>query len=161
MLFEFGKHIVDIDVEATRSYYINTMPENDCNCSGCINFRKYADMCDNRIRQMFSDMGIDDMKRIYEIIPYEETVKDYENNGGNLYGGFFHVVGSVVTKPEVPSESGLGIVEDSSVKLTESFELCISESISLIPRDFPLPALQIELFAYIPWLLDGKNNYLC
>ena len=96
MLFEFGEFLVDIDVEATRNYYRTNMTEDDCICAGCVNFRKFADGCDARIKQVFSDIGIDNMKYVYEIIPYDESAEDYEKEGGNLYGGFFPVVGRVL-----------------------------------------------------------------
>ena len=70
MLFEFGKVFVDIEVEATRNFYRNKLAENDCACAECVNFRRFADSCDARINQAFSDMGIDNMKYIYEVIPY-------------------------------------------------------------------------------------------
>lgn len=70
MVFTFGEYLADIDVEATRNYYRGKATENDCPCPGCVNFRKYADVCDEKIKRAFSELGIDSMKYVYEIIPY-------------------------------------------------------------------------------------------
>lgn len=153
MLFEFGRYLVDIDVEATRNYYRNKMTKNDCNCSGCVNFRKFADECDNCIKQAFSDIGIGNMKYIYEIIPYEERAEDYEKEGGNLYGGFFPVIGKIVSEETLNSEN-------STRHITDYFEIFLADSVSLKPDDFPMPTLQIEILAHIPWLLNFDNQYL-
>lgn len=152
MRFTFGDYTVEIDVPATRDYYSRKMTENDCKCRGCENFRKFAQGCSEEIKKAFSELGIDDMKRIYEIIPYDCDKADYEKNGGNLYGGFFPVVGSVInTEPIIPN--------NSTRQITDRFEFYLSKH-CMKPDDFPEPSLQIEIYARIPWLIAENNDYI-
>ncbi|MDD4009823.1 MAG: hypothetical protein PHQ67_08445 [Fermentimonas sp.] len=154
MLFEFGECLIEINVEATRNYYKNKMPENDCTCTGCVNFRKFADECDCRIKQVFSQIGVDNIKSIYEIIPYDLNADEYERDGGNLYGGFTPVIGKIVND-ENPKHN------NSTIQITDYFKLFLSSRVDLKPSDFPTPTLQIEFTAHIPWLLNIFNDYLC
>lgn len=152
MKFTFGEYIAEIDVAATREYYRNDS-KNNCECFGCENFRKFAEECPEEIKQTFSELGIDDMKRVLEIIPYDCDQADYEKNGGNLYGGFFPVVGKVLgDAPLIP--------ENSTRRVTDTFEFYLSDSVSIKPDDFPEPALQIEIYARIPWLIEAENDYV-
>ena len=69
MIFEINKMVVDIDVKATRNYYTQVDRLNDCTCSGCVNYRQYTKECNNKIKDFFSGIGIDDLNFITEIIP--------------------------------------------------------------------------------------------
>ncbi|MDE7399982.1 MAG: hypothetical protein K2N06_10705 [Oscillospiraceae bacterium] len=152
MRFSFGEYTVEIDVSATREYYLHEMPENDCECSGCENFRKFAEDCPEEIKRAFAELGIDNMKCVCEIIPYDCEKADYEKSGGNLYGGFFPVVGKVIgTEPIIPNKS--------TRKITDRFEFYLSKH-CVKPDDFPGPSLQVEIYARIPWLIAEENAYV-
>lgn len=153
MIFNFGNAIADIDVERTRKYYSTNDSVNDCDCIGCKNYRAYIDNCDYKIKEIFSSMGIDDLKCITEIIPYDELKQDYEKLGGNLYGGFYHVCGKII-------ENESNNLEDTKVIITDKYEIYLVENIALVPNDFPQPVLQIEIFAHIPWVIEEENEYL-
>lgn len=152
MKFSFGEYTVEIDVLATREYYTLQMPENDCECSGCENFRRFAEQCPEEIKRAFSELGIDNMKCVLEIIPYDCDRADYEKNGGNLYGGFFPVVGKIINDEPIISEK-------STRRITDSFEFYLSDG-GFKPEDFPEPTLQIEIYARIPWLIEAENDYV-
>lgn len=152
MRFSFGEYTVEIDVAATREYYSREISENDCECLGCKNFRKFAEECPEEIKNAFAELGIDDMKCVYEIIPYDCDRADYEKSGGNLYGGFFPVVGKVVdAEPIIPNKS--------TRQITDRFEFYLSKH-CVKPDDFPELALQIEIYARIPWLIVEENAYV-
>lgn len=153
MLMRFGEHLVDIQIEETRRYYQAKMPENDCECPGCENFRRFADACDSRIPQAFAALGVENMRQIYEIIPYHAERAQDDAMGGNPYGGFFPVVDTIVSESAVNPEN-------STRRVTDSFALRLSDHISLMPEDFPSPMVQIEMWATLPWLLPCENPYL-
>lgn len=154
MYFTFGDYRADIDVEATRKYYTEKAAENDCPCTGCVNFRKFAEVCSAEIKQAFYELGIENLKWVYEIIPYEQREEDYKKYGGNLYGGFFPVVGKLLGDKDLKPEN-------STWRITDCFELYLTREVSLRPKDFPPEVLQIEIYAHIPWLLNTENEYIC
>lgn len=152
MRFSFGEYTVEIDVSATREYYSREMSENDCECSGCENFRKFAEMCPNEIKQAFSELGIDNIKQVAEIIPFDCEKADYEKSGGNLYGGFFPVVGKVVGAETI-------IPDNSTRRITDKFEFYLGFYSANLDY-FPEPMLLIDIYARIPWLIEAENIYV-
>lgn len=152
MRFSFGEYTVEIDVAATREFYSREIPENDCVCSGCENFRKFAEECPEEIKNAFAELGIDNIKQVAEIIPYDCEKADYEKNGGNLYGGFFPVIGKVVG-------AGTIIPNKSTRQITDRFEFFLWGHCANFDY-FPKPTLQIDINAWIPWLIAKENEYV-
>ncbi len=60
------------------------------------------------------------------------------------YGGFYHFVGRIV---ELSNESGY-------TKIDDLFEVTFSERNSLLSKEFPRPALQMDFVGFIPWVLE-------
>ena len=150
MLFQFGDTLAEIDTEATRNYYQKTNYLNDCACLGCQNFRQWTKYCPPEILEQFQAFGIDDLNQIAEIIPFGTKKEDYKRHNGMLYGGFYHVVGRII-------EYGA----NSDWKLTDSFGIFIPEYISPALPGFPEDILQIEVCAYIPWMIAASmENYI-
>ncbi len=159
MIFEINKMVVDIDVEATRNYYTQVDRLNDCSCSGCVNYRKYTKECNNKIKDFFSGIGIDDMNYIAEIIPLDVTCDAYEQDYCIDYMGFYHVKGEIIEN----KQSSLGqqeIIQDKWEKIDEKFYVTIHNEIALLPSGFPTPCLQVEIFAHFPWVIDEENTYV-
>lgn len=152
MRFVFGDYTVEVDVEKTREYYRREMPENDCECSGCRNFRKYAEVCPEEIKRAFAELGIDDINYILEIIPFDCAKEDYDRNGGNFYGGFYAVVGELIGGEPIDSQK-------STRRITSGFGLFLHDSMYK-PDNFPDPAFNINIEAWIPWLIDAENEYV-
>lgn len=153
MLLKFGSYYADIDTINTRIFYNTKMAENSCTCTGCTNFKIFAQQCSSTIKKAFAAFGIDDIKKVYEITPYDTSAEDYNKHGGILYGGFFPVVGKILNTDKIEPEK-------AALHIDENFEFFISPAISLCPPDFPKPTLQIEIYAYIPWFLNKQNDYL-
>lgn len=160
-------YTIDVDVEKTREYYSSKECVNDCDCTGCQNYRRYTEVCDDKIRTWFQQLGIDDLKYITEIMPYNT-----ENDGRVFYGGFYHVCGEILkdshgeenTLEEEKLEKSNGIQKHSSwlpgiILAEDYFEVFFSESCLLLSPDFPRPAIQIEISARIPWLIEAVNDY--
>lgn len=166
---------ITIDNAATYDYYTKHSAHNNCSCTGCKNFRKYIESIPAEVKGFFESVGIIDMGVISEIIPYA-TLDD----GLLFYGGFYHVVGkmtnaSVITQ-EIPcyetrtDNDGNKVLiktgtkkesrSDTAVKkLSDGFEIMISDHTSLVADDFPEPVLQIDITAHIPWVIDEENIY--
>lgn len=159
MIFEINQIVVDIDVEATRNYYAQVDRINDCSCSGCVNYRQYTKECNNKIKDFFSGIGIDDMNFITEIIPLDVTCDAYEQDHCIDYMGFYHIKGEIIEN----KQSSLGqqeIIQDKWEKIDENFYVTIHNDISLLPDGFPTPYLQLEIFAHFPWVIDEENTYI-
>lgn len=152
MRFLFGEYTVEIDVSATREFYSREMDENDCVCRGCENFRKFAEVCPEEIKRAFAELGIDNIKQVAEIIPYDCSRADYEKNGGNHYGGFFPVVGKVIGAETINPNK-------STRKITDKFEFFLCDYCANFDY-FPKPILQVEIEARIPWLIEAENIYV-
>lgn len=152
MTFVFGKVTADIDADATRLFYKSGNYINDCSCAGCCNFRAYAAGFDEKIKSVLSAFGIDDPNFIAEIIPFDTSAQEYEKRGGLVYGGFYHAVGKTGGEKFK--------FEETAAKLTDNFEIFLSPDISLLPEGFPRPAVQIEIFAHIPWVIPEENTYI-
>ncbi len=150
MLFHFGDTAVEIDAEATRNYYISKKYVNNCSCLGCQNFRQWTKYCPPEVLEQFQAFGIDDLNWIAEIIPFGTKSEDYRRHNGMLYGGFYHVVGKIIE----PSAN-------SDWKMSDNFGIFIPEYTSPTLPDFPKPVLQLEVCAYIPWVIAASmENYI-
>ena len=142
MVFQFGNTLAEIHAEATRTYYTQTHYRHHCSCLGCQNFRQWTKYCPTEIQQQFHDFGIDDMNQIIDVIPFGTKMEDYRKHDGMLYGGFYQVSGEVI-------HSG----NNADWKLADNFAIFIPEYLSPTLPDFPKPVLQIEICAYLPWML--------
>ena len=164
-----------IDEDTTRAFYRAHGENNNCECSGCRNFRACLPKLNDRVKEFFGSVGIDDMAVISEIMPLAA-----EEDGMMLYGGFFHVVGELENIPsvtyEIPcceyavDENGNRTTvitgretryhtETSHHRLWDDFDIWFSGSLGMVPEGFPEPTLQLEIYAKLPWVLDEENTY--
>lgn len=87
---------------------------------------------------MLESVGIDPSKEVGEIHQYNPN-----SDGTHCYGGFYHIVGTIVAAGP-PFDRGS---EDSNG------DVSITTKLNLLSRDFPRPAIQVEFVANIPWVL--------
>ena len=157
MIFQFSNFIIDVDVEKTREFY-NTAPliTADCSCSGCRNYEKAVDSIPKEIASFFAQLGID-MKKSPDVHVHNPDV-----DGLVLYGGWYHLCGKLVSgeSPWVSTGSGMHLDETKLHAVSEGFRVWFQRGCALLADTFPLPAIQLELYAYIPWVLDEPNEYL-
>lgn len=158
MVFEFGQYKVDIDVERTRSFYENaSLVSEGCSCDGCQNFEKAAGVLPESVGLFFSRLGID-MEKVCEV--YVNCVND---DGTLLYGGFYHACGTVISGKSawMAADHHISYWEDQrTFHITQDFHVSFTEECALLEEEFPLPALQIEIYASIPWVLEKENHYI-
>lgn len=142
MIFEFNYHKVEIDVEKTKAFYENAeYITSHCQCSGCRNFEKAANLISEKATSIFNDMGID-MQKACEVYGITEN-----NNNTLYYGGFYHLCGKLISS------------EQSNNRIDDNFEFIFTDEIDLLEDNFPEPVIQLEFYATVPWLLEEKMSY--
>lgn len=50
--------------------------------------------------------------------------------------------------------------DGAAVSVSPNFRVSFQEDISLLETGFPLPVIQLEFSASIPWVLEKKNTYI-
>lgn len=163
MKFQFGEYSLDIDVYKTRVFYKKL--ENvsaGCNCYGCRNFEKAMDVLSDEIKHFFHSIGVD-MKK-----PAEVYVNMVNPDGSVLYGGFYHLCGTILNGTsawvEVNTDSENSMVfhweHSKTYPVSKDFFISFQEDCSLVEDGFPTPVLQMEIEANIPWILPETNGYV-
>ena len=154
-VFKFGQFEVDIDVERTRLFYDKArLVSNACECSGCKNFEKAVSYLPSEVVAAFEKMGVD-MRKVCE------CYSNYYEDGKVLYGGFFHVCGRLLRGEsawEKKSENHKVWNDDAAFALNDDFRISFQEEVCLLETGCPLPALQLEFSAWIPWCLDEAGD---
>jgi hypothetical protein len=155
-----GEYILEINVEENEKYYKNERYVTEgCECDGCRNYELAVEQVSSKVREMFKQLGLDIKK------PAEVYVNCSENNI-LLYGGFYHLCGTI-NKGEPPweivSETKTSTVshlnENKMICLEKSFRIAFQEGCALLAEDFPRPCIQMEIVAYLPWVLQKENTY--
>jgi len=158
MIFEFANYKLDVNVEETRKYYKTAkLISEGCSCRGCMNYEKAIDFLPQKVVSFFAQLGVD-MKKAREI---------YANcpNADNtlLYGGWYHVCATMIQGESawIPTGQGNGyyLDETKAFFVTDNFKVFFQEECDLIDKHFPLPAIQLEIDANIPWVFSQKQDY--
>lgn len=157
MIFEFPKFTLDIDVEKTRTYY-NTADfvSESCSCSGCRNYEQAVDLLPEKIISFFSQFGIE-MKKIREVYVNRTNADDTV-----FYGGFYHVCGKIIKGKSAWVAVGKNTKhwkDKMAYAVTDDFKVSFGNDCSLLDENFPLPAIQVDISADMPWVLDEQNDY--
>jgi hypothetical protein len=143
MIFSYPQFTIDIDVDKTQTYYDSApLVSENCVCSGCRNYEMAVDSLPKPVKSFFSRLGVD-MKKICEAYVNCTNADDTV-----FYGGFYHVCGKLVSGDST-----------EEFPLTDEFSVSLREECDLLDEDFPLPAIQLEISADIPWVLDEANTY--
>lgn len=157
MIFEFGQYKVDIDVCKTQNFYENAaFVSEGCSCDGCQNFEKAVAALPQVVQSFFTQLGID-MGKICEC--YVNCVNE---DGTLLYGGFYHVCGVILSGDSawIKIDENTAYWEtENAFRVSRNFCVCFQESVDLLEEDFPQPAIQLEILADIPWVLEKENSY--
>lgn len=164
MRFQFGQFEIDVDVDKTREFYRNAeLISEGCECPGCRNYEKAVDFLPNEVTSFFDSLGVD-MKKAAEV-----WATMANPDGSVLYSGFYHLCGELLScennQAEMPMDKrrkGLSHWDVSrNYSLTKNYDISVfDECGSLIEEDFPLPVLEIEIDADIPWVLNEENIYV-
>lgn len=157
MIVEFGQYKVDIDIEKTKHFYENAeLVSKACSCDGCLNFEKAVGILPKSVREFFVNLGID-MRKVCEC--YVNCTNDDEMLS---YGGFYHVCGTLLDGENAwkkISDSQAYWNDEVTFSVSPDFHISFQKDIDLLETDFPLPVIQLDFTANIPWVLKKKNTY--
>ncbi len=156
MIFEFGQYKVDIDVEKTKQFYGGAQSvSSQCSCDNCHNFEKAVDGFSPTVKEVFFNIGVD-MKKVCECY----VMDDNYDTATSLYGGFYHVCGTLVEGESVWKKTGdntAHLNDEKMFSVEPGFKISFWEEINLLEDDFPLPVIELEFMAEIPWVLEKEN----
>lgn len=146
-----GHYRLQVDVEATRTYYAaHPLPWITCDCKGCRNFELAIGQAPQAVKDLFDRMGLDLLKP-GELCYYEGT--DETLSGG----GWYHICGTILERamPENPSQ-----VFGEWIDLAEGFSVAFRPDCDLLSKDFPQPCFQMEFNHLLSWVLKEPNPYI-
>ena len=148
---QIANWLVEFDHVATKAAYAALPLDMGCTCQICRNYCAYIPNLSDGVRNFFEDFGIDTAKpsEVYENVFEDDKV---------LYGGFYHLVGNYLSgddiwKPIAKKHKYPQITE--FYKITDDFKIGFTENISLVPKEFPRPVIQMEISFTIPWVLKN------
>lgn len=125
-----------------QDLFIQVVPRGlreTCGCAFCWNFVTacHTGRLPEQWRAALGSLGVDPSKDEGGDWQYNENA-----DGTHLYGGFYHVVESIGSENPSP--------EDWSAE--DNIRFSFSPELELLPASFPLPAIQVEFAANVPWL---------
>lgn len=160
MIVNLGEYMLDINVEETEKYYkTERYVSEGCKCDGCENFELAVEQVSNEVKKVFKQLGID-IKKPAEV--YVNCSKD------NIlfYGGFYHLCGEIKKGgalwrliSETEKFKGSYLDDNKMFYIDEGFRIAFQEECSLLNENFPQQCFQMEVLAYLPWVLQKQNRY--
>ncbi|MCR8656231.1 hypothetical protein [Paenibacillus endoradicis] len=149
-----NKWVIEYDEQRTNDFYkSHYLITEGCSCLNCKNFVKAVEVMPEGIISFLKKLGIDPRKG--EVSAFCENEDDT-----HLYGGFYHIVGKLISGPDcwiktVENELTHAVL-DSEMYEVDGIIFGFTYGVSLLPTNFPEPALQIEFQGNIPWVLSEK-----
>jgi hypothetical protein len=146
MIFTIGRWDIEHEPDITRQCY-SAKPEGmDCHCTDC---QEFTAVIDKAFPQEFvsiaNSLGFDIRK------PAELCHYGREGSGLRITGGWFHVVGKLLSgrdaMRQVSENDGIYELE----KLTDNFEFGVTNNLALVPASFVgKPLVQLEFVVRFP-----------
>ena len=153
MIFDFGNFRLDIDVESTKAFYDihgKTVLE-DCGCVNCRNYYEAISKVSDKVKSFFSSLGIDPQKSP------EATWFDTNEDGIAYYSIIFHVVGTIIKEVDLYKPVGdncYQLIIENLYEIDKNFKVGFTSEAVLVEKDFPKPCIQLQVEAYLPWVID-------
>lgn len=150
-----GTWKIEFDREQTQTIYktLHT-PTQGCTCIMCENYEKAVSYFSEVVLTFFEKLGIDPKKpaEVYKLKSDGETV---------LYGGFYHIAGKIIKgadiwQPVTKTQKRCQAAQEYAIAV--NYAVGFTKEISLLPKDFAVPALQMEIQFKVPWVLSEQNN---
>ena len=155
MIFDFGAFSIDVDVEQTKKYYLETERTltEGCDCVLCRNFMAAYDCLDANIRQFFDSLGV-------EICKAADMTTMHGDKERNImhYEGWCHICGRIVDggmeeKQDFPRPMVWHRTPEYA--LSPACTVQFTTKRALVEDTFPEPVLQMEVSMEIPWVMGG------
>ena len=171
---ELGEYILDVNVEETKNTYEDEVNVSEgCECDGCKNYELAVEQVSLKVKNLFQEIGI-------EIKKPAEVYVNYSQNNILCYGGFYHICGnimmgespweiippkksilsymlSVISKPQNTIVSHLN--EEKMISIAENYKVAFKDNCDILSKSFQGSCIQMEILAYLPWLLNKPNSY--
>ena len=160
MRLDFKNFSVEIDAEATRRAY-EGLPRTDerCSCDGCQNFPlAIGKALSEEGRRLFASMVVDPAKAT------EAYVNCARDEGTIFYGAWYHLFGRIERRVEtVPDVTAAEWGRDVERDVGDNASILFSDK-RFDPREDPFRVdanvVQMDLYADVPWVMDGPNPSL-
>ena len=160
MRLDFKNFSVEIDAEATRRAYEGLRRTDEkCSCDGCQNFPlAIGKALSEEGRRLFESMGVDPAKAT------EAYVNLARDEGTIFYGAWYHLFGRIERRVEtVPDVTAAVWGRDVERDVGDNASILFSDK-RFDPREDPFRVdanvVQMDLYADVPWVMDGPNPYL-
>ncbi len=149
----FGPWRIACDVAETEAAYgsrLQGSPE-ECGCRECRNFvaARHA-AYPPAARALLAQLGVTPIREaeIFHGGPVDD--------GQHVYGGWFHIVGQLVSGPDAKVPIGPTTGRFGLVPVAGSFEVGFTRDTMLVPPGFPPEnsLLQVEFQTRVPWVLE-------
>ncbi len=161
MEVRLGPYVLDVDIQKTKLFYQKAKKvSEECGCQSCRNFENAVERLPDEAKCFFDFLGIDIAK------PAEVYFCTVNADGLLDYGGFYHLCGRLL------SGESAWVIESRNKKATVSqwdtsktypvsknLHVSFQEDCSLVEEGFPEPVLQMDIEAYLPWVLEEPNDY--
>ena len=152
MLFEFGNFCIDVDVERTKEFYnkLGKTVIEDCGCVNCCNYYQAITKSSGKVKNFFDSLGIDPQKSP------EATWWNTNEHGVAYYSLIFHIVGTLEKSVDIYrpiGENGFEQMLENFYEIDKDFKVGFTSKNILLEKDFPPPCIQLEISAYLPWVL--------
>lgn len=160
MKFQFGQYDIFTDADKNREIYKNLpFVSESCQCDGCLNYQEAIFFAPQEVNSFFKKLGINIQK------PSEIYVYSSEAEGTRLfYGGFYHLTGKVMGgksawTPYDNDSGGSWWDQSQTYEICEGYRVSFQSECSLLEKEFPGSAIQMEIEFHVPWVLEKKNQY--
>ena len=135
--------MLEVDKDATRTAY-DRLPiiTCTCTCTYCRNYLAAVPLLPKDLLAVCNSLAINPTKaaEVWEVT---------DADGTHLYGGWYHLVGKIVT-----SKNG-GLLQIGATRLLSNhFTVTFTNQVAMVPEDFPTPVLQMEFTGKVPWVLE-------
>ena len=73
------------------------------------------------------------------------------------YSIIFHVVGTIIKSVDIykpVGDSGYQLINENFYEIDKGFKVGFTTKADLVEKDFPRPCIQLEIEAYLPWVID-------
>jgi len=152
---EYGRWVINSDADATKNAYaqLTAGSPEECGCEPCLNFAEQRNkIYSAAVLALFASLGIQSNREaeIYHMARLE--------NGQHLYGGWFHLVGSIISGADAAKQIAQNAWQPDLESESENFSLGFTSRLELVRKPFKgLQLVQVEFAAQIPWILTAKE----
>lgn len=151
----FGRWRISCDAETTRRAYasVATGRPEECACQPCLNFAAArGQIYPLQVLTLFEKLGIPPSRgaEVYHMARLSSRK--------HLYGGWFHLVGSILSGGDVRNQIRENLWREETEEVSENFSLGFSFRLVFVRGAFAgLPLVQLEFTAKVPWVLQATE----